>query len=174
MREENLDKSIRAVLSGQDSITLPVELTEESKEEGVVKSLYAQIQSMMVIEKIKLALRGNKEARTLLLRDSNRTVQRFVLQNPRITDEEIVALARNRGTDDELLRLVAGNREWIKHYQVKLGLVENPRTPLAVAMHLLPLLQERDIRSLAKSKSVPAAVSTQAKRFVLQKDERRG
>lgn len=174
MSEENLDQSIRAVLSGQDSITLPAELTREGKEEGVGKSLYAQIQNMTVIEKIKLALKGNKDARTLLLRDPNRAVRRFVLQNPRITDEEVVALVRNRGTEDELLRLVAGNREWSKYYQVKLGLVENPHTPLALALPLLPLLQERDVRNLARSKNVPAVISTQAKRLILQRDARRG
>lgn len=170
MREADLDENIRTVLSGQDAIALPAELTEEGKGDGIGKSLYAQIQSMTVIEKIKLALRGNKEARSLLLRDSNRMVQRFVLQNPRITDEEIVALVKNRGTDDDLLRLVAGNKEWTKNYQVKLGLVENPRTPLAIAMHLLPLLQERNIRGLAKSKNVPTAISAQAKRLILQKE----
>ena len=78
---------------------------------------------MAVIEKIKLALKGNKDARTLLLRDPNRTIRRFVLQNPRTTDEEIVALVRNRGTEDDLLRVVAGRREWVKQYQIKLGLV---------------------------------------------------
>ena len=173
MKEENLDQHIHEVLSGQDSIPLPAELTKESKEEGVGKSLYGQIQRMTVIEKIKLALKGNKETRTLLLRDSNRIVQNFVLQNPRITEEEITALACNRNTEGELLRRVADNREWIKYYPVRLGLTGNPRTPLAIALHLLPPLRERDIRDLARSKNVPIAVSTQAKRLILQRGRKR-
>ena len=128
---------------------------------------------MTVIEKIKLALKGNKETRTLLLRDSNRIVQNFVLQNPRITEEEITALACNRNTEGELLRRVADNREWIKYYPVRLGLTGNPRTLLAIALHLLPPLRERDIRDLARSKNVPIAVSTQAKRLILQGGRKR-
>ena len=173
MSEENLDPSVHEVLSGLDNRVLPAELKEENKPEGASKSLYVQIQTMTVSEKTKLALRGNKGARTLLLRDPSRTIRRYVLQNPRITNEEIVALVRNRGTEDELLRVVAGNRDWIKYYQVKLGLVENPHTPLAVAMHLLPLLQKRETRNLARSKNVPTVISTQAKRLMLQKDSRR-
>ncbi len=172
-RTEGLDEGIRAVLAGQDSIVLPAELTEEHPRGVVAKSLYVQIQSMSIIEKIKLALRGNKEARTLLLRDANRLVQRFVLQNPRITEEEVIALVKNRGTDGELLRLVAGSQEWMKNYQVRLGLVENPRTPLAIALPLLAMLQERDLRNLARSKNVPTAIATQARRYVLQREGRK-
>ena len=81
---------------------------------------------MTVAEKIKLALRGNRETRMLLLRDSNRMIRRFVLQNPRVGDDEIIAICKNRSADEELLRIIADNRDWTKNYQVRSSLTTNP------------------------------------------------
>ena len=170
MTKDKLDEAVREILSGRDCIGLPAQLVEEGAPEEAARSLYAQVQDMTVIEKIKLALKGNREARTLLLRDGDRMVPRFVLQNPRITEDEIAALVKNRGADGELLRLAAQNRDWVKHYPVKLGLVENPRTPLTIAMRLLPLLQERDIRALSKNKGVQTTIAAQAKRLVMRRE----
>src|SRR5437773_11593292 len=103
---------------------------------------------MTVAERIKLALRGNREARMLLSRDPNRLIRRFVLQNPRIADDEIIAIAKNRSADDELLRIVADSRDWTKNYQVRHALVTNPKTPLVLALRFVSSLHERDIRLL--------------------------
>ena len=62
------------------------------------------------------------------LRDANRMVQRFVLQNPRISDEEIIALAKNRSIDRELLDLICSARSG-SNYRA-LALATNPKTPL--------------------------------------------
>ncbi len=117
---------------------------------------------------IKLALRGNREVRMILIRDSNRLIRRFVLQNPRVGDEEIIAICKNRSADDELLRIIADSREWTKNYQVRLSLVTNPKTPLALSLRFLASLQDRDVRMLAKSKNVSATVANAAKRIVTQ------
>ena len=97
---------------------------------------------MTVSERIKLALRGNREARMLLIRDANRMIRRFVLQNPRVGDEEIIAIAKNRSADDELLRMIGDSREWTKNYQVRLSLATNPKTPL-IALAAFPPQPER-------------------------------
>ena len=158
------------VQAGTDAIPVPSELLEEPPvEKQVEQSLLVQVQQMSVAERIKLALRGNHEARMLLLRDSNRLIRRFVLQNPRMSDEEIIAVAKSRTADDELLRAIAETREWTKNYQVRLGLVTNPKTPLVIALRFLSSLYERDVRLLAKSKNVSATVTAQAKRIVAQK-----
>src|SRR5262249_46906532 len=133
-----------------------------------------RIGMMSVAERIKLALHGNREARMLLLRDPNRLIRRFVLQNPRLGDDEIIALCKNRNADDELLRVIAEAREWTKNYQVRHALVTNPKTPLTIALRLIGSLQDRDVRTLAKSKNVSATIATQAKRIVLQKGQRGG
>jgi hypothetical protein len=161
--EEVVAESVRA---GTDAITVPSALLDEKP---VERSLIDRVRDMTVSERIKLALRGNKEARMLLLRDSNKMIRRFVLQNPRLTDEEVIALAKNRTADDELLRLVAESREWTKNYQVRLSLVTNPKTPLVLALRFVSTLPERDVRALAKSKNVSATVANQAKRLIEQR-----
>jgi len=159
-----------AVEAGMDDIVVPSALVDEPLHGAITEpTLLQRLPNMAVSEKIKLALRGNREVRMLLLRDSNRLVRRFVLQNPRIGDEEIIAVAKNRSADDELLRIIADNREWTKNYQVRLGLTTNPKTPLVLALRFVAGLNERDIRVLAKSKNVSATVSTAAKRIVNQK-----
>ncbi len=155
------------VVAGTDTIAVPAELVEDVS--VVPPSLLQRIQAMNVSEKIKLALRGNRDARAQLIRDSNSLIRRFVLQNPRVGDEEIIAIAKNRSADDEILRIIASSRSWTRNYQVRLALVTNPKTPLTLSVRFLGSLYERDLRALAKSKNVPSTISTAAKRLVLQK-----
>ena len=157
---------------GTDAIAVPQALVDEPPAgRSVEKSLVGRIREMSIAERIKLALRGNREARMILVRDGNRMIPRFVLQNPRISDEEIIAVGKNRSADDELLRTIAANREWTKNYQVRLALVTNPKAPLVIALRLLGTLYESDVRRLAKSKNVSATVSGAAKRILLRKTE---
>lgn len=169
---ENEEALAEAVRAGVDTIEVPEELVTESDQ--VEKSLLLRLQDMTVGERIKLALRGNREARTLLLRDSNRLIQRLVLENPRIGEDEIIALARNRTIDDGILRIIAAKREWMENYQVRLALVTNPKTPVVTALRLLGGLQERDVRALAKSKNVSGTIASRAKRVVAEKYGRSG
>ena len=158
------------VEAGTDGIAVPQALVDEPETgQAVEKSLLQRLQEMTVAERIKLALRGNRETRMLLIRDSNRMIRRFVLQNPRVGDEEIIAISKNRSADDELLRLIAENREWTKNYQVKLSLTTNPKTPLVLALRFVGGLNERDVRALAKSKNVSATVANAAKRLIANK-----
>ena len=84
-----------------------------------------------------------------------------------MTDQEALALARNRNADDELLRIIAVRRDWMRSYQVRLALATNPKTPVVVALKQLSSLGDRDLRQLAKSRNVPDAVSAQARRMVV-------
>lgn len=129
---------------------------------------------MSVAERIKLALHGNREARMLLLRDSNRLIRRFVLKNPRVNDDEIIAVSKNRSADDEILRVICESRQWTKNYQIRHALVTNAKTPLVLAMRFISSLSDRDIRAIAKSKNVSATIATQAKRIVLNKGPQGG
>ena len=172
---EDEERIAAAVEAGTDGIAVPTALVEEPKaSESVEKSLLLRIQEMSVAERIKLALRGNREARMLLIRDSNRMIRRFVLSNPRIGDEEIIAIAKNRSADDELLRIIADSREWTKNYQVRMSLTTNPKTPLVMALRFVASLNDRDIRLLAKSKNVSATVAGAAKRIILQRGPGQG
>jgi hypothetical protein len=159
-----------SVEAGTDAIAVPEELVEEAeKPTPAARSLFAQIATMGVAEKIKLALRGNKDARMILIRDTNKMIRRLVLMNPRVGDGEVIAVARNRSADDELLRMIAEKREWIRNYQVRQALVTNPKTPLPVALRHLNSMSDSDMRQLAKSRNVPQAVAVQARRIISTK-----
>ncbi|MGH7821726.1 MAG: hypothetical protein ACREQ9_18340, partial [Candidatus Binatia bacterium] len=74
-----------------------------------------------------------------------------------------------RNTDDEILRVIADNREWTTSYPLRVALVENAKTPVIKALRFLPSLAERDIRTLAKSKNVPSVIASQARKILFQK-----
>ena len=71
--------------------------------------------------------------------------------------------------NDEIMRLICSNKEWIKNYKIRKALVENPRTPVQNALRYLATLGEKDIASYAKSKNISSVISTQAKRMLLSK-----
>jgi hypothetical protein len=166
-----VDAVVRSIEAGDDAIAVPAELLvePEDKARAAPQTLYGQILAMGMAEKLKLALRGNKDARTILIRDGSKLIRRFVLQNPRISDSEVIAVARNRSADEEMVRMIAERREWMRNYQVRLALATNPKTPLVVALKQVSSLDERDQRTLAKSKNVPQAVAAQARRLLLNK-----
>lgn len=173
--DAELERIAREVLAEEDSILVPFELIgdfDRPPGSGPAASLLSQIQAMGVAERVKLALRGNKDARQILIRDGSRMIRRFVLRNPRVSDGEVVAVARNRTADEELLRVIAEKREWMKNYQVRLSLATNPKTPLPIALRQVGSLGERDLAQLAKSRNVPQAVATAARRLVVERQTR--
>ena len=143
----------------------PVE--EEIEEES--RSKYQQLQDMPVADKIKMALTGDKEWRTLLIRESNKLVNTAVLKNPRVSEGEVLAVAKNRSASEELIRIVLLNRDWIKLYDIKKALAVHPRTPLQKAVRFMTFLSEKDLRELAKSRDVGQAIVNNAKRMVMAK-----
>jgi len=166
------------VAAGTDDIPVPEDLVADTDGPAAVsgeleKAVWARIRAMTVGQKVKLAFNGNKEVRAVLLRDSNKVIPRLVLQNPRITEEEVLMLARDRNTDEEVLRQIAETREWTRVYAVRAALVENARTPLGKAVSLLQTLEERELARLAKSKHVSNAIAVQARRLVFQTMQRR-
>ncbi len=174
--EAEYERIRKQVEAEEDDILVPFDLIGDyERPPGAAnpESLFSKILNMTVSEKVKLALRGNKDARNILIRDSSKMIRRFVLQNPRIGDSEVIAICRNRSADDELLRQIAARREWMKNYQVRLALATNPKTPLPIAMRQVFTLGERDLQQLAKSRNVPQAVATQARRIVIEKREKK-
>lgn len=143
-------------------------------DEGKKMSLSKRILGMNVSEKIKLATKGNKEARGILIRDSNRLVSVAVISSPRITDGEVLAQAQNKICNEDVLRIIYSKREYLRKYAIKLALVKNPKVPQGVSMRLLNTLHEHDIKSLAKDKNVPGSVQMLAKKHLDKKNQKSG
>lgn len=139
-------------------------------EEGKKLSLSKRIMSMNISQKIKLATKGNKEARGILIRDSNKLVSVAVIRSPRITDGEVLAQAQSKTCNEDVLRVIYSNREWLRKYAIKLALVKNPKVPQGVSMKLMNTLYEHDIKNLSKDKNVPGTVQMLAKKQMEKKN----
>jgi hypothetical protein len=129
-----------------------------------------RIMKMSVAEKIKLATLGNREARTILVRDANKLVSLAAAQSPRITDGEILSLANSKTASAEILRYIYENRDFLKTYAIRVALVRNPKVPLPTALKFLPTLQDKDIKELARDRNVPVTVQAQAKAWVSKRE----
>jgi hypothetical protein len=130
-----------------------------------------RIARMSVSEKIKLATLGNKGARTLLLRDSNKLVTMAAATSPRITDGEILALANSRTVNADVLRYIYSSREFLKTYAIKFSLVKNPKVPLPTALKMMYTLQEKDMKELSRDRNVPQTIQSQARAFLMKKEQ---
>lgn len=137
-------------------------LMEEADQEGLSK--YQIALELKVAEKIKMGLTGDKEWRTLMIKQSNKLIQAAVLKNPRITDGEVLMIAKNKTSSEDLIRMILLNKEWMKLYEIKKALITHPKTPPPKAMRLVPMLTMKDIKELAKSRQVSTLVSTAARK----------
>lgn len=142
------------------------EVDEEGEE---FLSKYKLSQAMGIADKIKMALTGDKEWRSLLVKDANKLVSGSVIKNPRITEAEILSVVKSGVQNDDIMRLICANKEWTKNIKIRKALVENPRTPIPNALRYLSSLSEKDIAAYAKSKNISSVVSTQARRLLLNK-----
>jgi hypothetical protein len=122
-----------------------------------------------ISEKIKMALSGDKEWRSILIKDSNKLVSGSVIKNPRITDGEILTILKVGVQNDEIIRLICANKEWTKNYMIRKALIDCPKTPLPNSLRYLASLNEKDIATYAKSRNISSVLSTQAKRLLLAK-----
>jgi hypothetical protein len=120
--------------------------------------------------KIRAATLGNAFARAVLIRDTNKQVAMACIRSPAISDSEALRYAANRSLDDDVIRYIANNRQWLRLYGVKVALVNNPKCPMGVSMRLLPHLSVRDLKLLARSKGIPSALATAAKNMLSQRN----
>ena len=141
----------------------------EQKELGEVPvervSLIRRIMFMNAKDRMKLAMKGDREARSILIRDSNKVVAVAVVNNPRVTDQEVESIAAMRTVADEVLRLIALNRAWARSYPIIHNLVRNPRTPVPTVVSILPRIRSKDLQNLSQNRNVSEFVRRQSLRI---------
>ena len=128
-------------------------------------SLIRRVMYMNTRARMKLAVKGDREARGILIRDSNKIVSSAVINNPRITDHEVENIAAMRTVADEVLRLIALNRNWARSYSIIHNLARNPRTPIPTVINILPRIRTKDLKNLSLNRNVSEAVRRQALRL---------
>jgi hypothetical protein len=135
------------------------------------QTLIQKIGKMTVSQRVQFAIKGGSEARRTLIKDTNKVVQRAVLQSPRLTDQEVEAFATMSSLTDEILRLIANNRAFRKNYVVVRNLLNNGKTPLDCSLNMLPLLNPLDLKKITMSKNVPETLRTTAAKLQKQRAE---
>ena len=175
--ERIADQGLRTevVQAGSSIANLPTALLDEvkSEEESEERSeaLGTLIKSMSVAQRIKLALFGNLAARNILLRDTNKQIPLLVLENPRLTENEVADISRNTQVDESVLRAVGNNTQWMKNYALKFNLVSNPKTPIDIAMKWLKFIKDKDLQRLARSKNLSQVIATQSRKLLEQRQK---
>lgn len=129
---------------------------EEADREGMSK--YQIALELKVAEKIKMALTGDKEWRTIMMKESNKLVQAAVMKNPRISDGEVLMVAKTRTSSDDLIRMILLNKDWVKNYEIKKALLVHPKTPPPKALRFISYMTMKDLKELAKSRQISSVV----------------
>lgn len=145
-------------------------LAEAPTTEVEVEEKKKKLQELKTSAKIRTATLGNAFARAVLIRDTNKQVSMACIRSPGVSDSEAMRYATNRSLDDDVIRYIANNRAWLRLYGIKVALVNNPKCPVGVSMRLLPHMQIRDLKSLARSKGIPSALATAAKNMLTQRN----
>lgn len=133
-------------------------------DDPLIRDAFRRILRLNTAQKAILAMRGGREERMILVRDSNRTVAMGVLKNGRLSEPEIEAIAKMRNIHAEVLRQVGSSREWAKSATVVTSLVNNPRTPQDVAMNFVNRLSNHDLKVVTMNRDVPELIRRMAKR----------
>lgn len=136
-------------------------------------SLLQRLARMNVVERVQLAIKGNREERMALIRDNCKIVQRAVLQSARLSESEVESFAAMGNLSTEVLRVIGGNRSFIKNYMIVRNLVNNAKTPLEVSLHLLPRLTERDTKLLTTNRNIPDTLRSMALKLHRQRNDAR-
>ena len=147
-------------------------LMEEAEREGLSK--YQIALELKVAEKIKMGLTGDKEWRTIMMKESNKLIQGAVMKNPRISDGEVLMVAKNKTSSDDLIRMILLNKDWVKNYEIKKALIVHPKTPPPKALRFISYLTLKDIKELAKSRQVSNIVATAARKELEQRIKKTG
>ncbi len=161
------------IKEGEDVANLTLEsladdgyVTFEEMPEDEKLSTIQKIARMTVAERVQTALKGSREERIILIRDSNRIVASAVLESPKLTDSEVEAVALMKNVSEDILRIVGTRREFAKSYTVIHNLVRNPRTPVATSLGMLNRILTNDLRTLSRNRNVPEVIRKTAQRHV--------
>jgi hypothetical protein len=159
-----------------EALAADTHVTDEASGEEQVKDkfkpVHARIADMSMSEKIRTAMVGSASERAILVRDNNKVVAKAAVKSPQIQENEAVRIAAMRNVSDEVLGELARSPKWKQSYQIKLNLVQNPRTPPHISQKLIAYLYEHDLKALAKSKNVTGQVIMAAKQHLQRKQKK--
>ena len=144
--------------------TAPEPQTQENEDP---KSTLQRIAGLTVAQRVGLAMKGSREERAILIRDPNKLVSVAVLSSPKMTEPEIESIAKMGSIAEEILRMIANTRAWMKRYGIVVALARNPKTPVAISMNLLARLTDKDLRAISTDRNVPEVLRVTARQKIV-------
>ena len=156
----------------EDTDTPLVDTGDEVAVEVEPEKVVTMLQAMTVPQRLKLAMKGSREQRAVLVRDPNRMIAAAVLSSPKLAQTEVEAFARMANVSEDVLRTISMNRSWMRKLAVAAALVKNPKTPAAISLHLLPRIPQREVKQLAIDRNVPEALRLNAKKMIQRQQDR--
>jgi hypothetical protein len=163
--EPLIDTSDEPIVAEEDELALP---------EGADRDSVMQLLGKMTFpQRLKAALKGTKEMRSVLIRDPNKMIANSVLSSPKLTDSEVEAFARMASVSEDVLRTIGANRAWMKSYKIVVALTKNPKCPVALSLNLMARLNDRDLSTLSVDRNVPEPLRIAARKKVVGATQRK-
>ena len=132
-------------------------------------TLLQRLGRMTASERVKTAFTGGREERAVLIRDGARVVQNAVLASHKLTEPDVDLFASAKNVHDNVLREISRNRRFMRNYSVMRNLVQNPKTPVDVALPLVKMLMVFDLKSLQRSRNVSETIRSLAAKYYREK-----
>lgn len=110
---------------------------------GIKKSL-AKIVSGDVLQKMIL--------------DGYPEVVKLCLSNPYLLESHLYKVISRKNTTPGTIRTIAEHANWSSRYMIKLALIRNEHTPLALSVRFLAALKIMDLRELYNDPSMPISI----------------
>jgi len=149
----------------------PVRVKPKAPEAGKRENALQKISRLNVQGRIQLALKGNKEERSLLIRDGTKIVAFAVLEAPKLSDGEVEKFASQKNVLEAVLRQIPLKRKFMKNYKIVRNLVANPRTPLDLGLTLMKNILPPDLKAIGGNKDVSETIRNLAMKMYKQKME---
>lgn len=140
---------------------------EEETDEEARKTSLQSLALMTFPERLKAAMKGTREMRAVLIRDPNKLIASSVLSSPKVSEPEIESFARMANVSEDVLRIIASNRAWLKNYGIVFALTKNAKTPLGLSLQLMTRLTARDLAKLSVDRNVPEVLRITARKKIV-------
>jgi hypothetical protein len=131
------------------------------------ESVVTKLQKMTFPQRLKAAVKGSKEIRMILVRDTNRMIAAAAMSSPKMTDQDVEAIAGMGAVSEDVLRFIARKRNWMKSYKIVLRLCKNAKTPVAISMNLLQRIQQKDLVSMSTDRNIPEPLRIAARKKIM-------
>lgn len=114
------------------------------------QTTWDRLRGLSQMEKILLAVKAERTDRALLVQDNDPRVLLSLLRNPRITVDDVIRLAKSSYLNYQIADVILKSPQWSGNLEVRLGLINNPKTPQAFALRILPTLPDAEVRAIAR------------------------